>query len=108
VPFTRPTLIAAVELLEQHSQARSNQMVLRLGLEDKISTITSLSVDKKCAMLGRIVVHRAEAVLDTLEGSMTLNEYPRLGQITDALVPAANDRNSPKPPSLVSQTEVQA
>ena len=38
VPFTRPTLIAAVELLEQHSQARFNQMVLRLGLEDEIST----------------------------------------------------------------------
>ena len=29
-PFTRPTLIAAVELLEGHSQARFNQMVLRL------------------------------------------------------------------------------
>lgn len=38
VPFTRPTLIAAVELLEQHSQSRFNQMVLRLGLENEIST----------------------------------------------------------------------
>ena len=74
VPFTRPTLIAAVELLEQHSQARFNQMVLRLGLEDEISTSTSLSVANKCALLGRIVVQRAEAVLDTLEGSMTLGE----------------------------------
>ena len=74
VPFTRPTLIAAVELLEQHSQARFNQMVLRLGLEDEISTSTSLSVATKCALLGRIVVQRADAVLDTLEGSMTLGE----------------------------------
>ena len=40
VPFTRPTLITAVELLEQHSQARFNQMVLRLGLEDEISSST--------------------------------------------------------------------
>ena len=74
VPFTRPTLIAAVELLEQHSQARFNQMVLRLGLEDEISSSTSLSVANKCALLGRIVVQRAETVLDTLEGSMTLGE----------------------------------
>ena len=35
-PFSRPTLIAAVELLEGQSQARFNQMVLRLGLEDQI------------------------------------------------------------------------
>ena len=31
-PFSRPTLIGAVELLEGHSQARFNEMVLRLGL----------------------------------------------------------------------------
>lgn len=74
VPFTRPTLIAAVELLEQHSQARFNQVVLRLGLEDEISSNTGISVAKKCDLLGRIVVQRAETVLDTLEGSMTLGE----------------------------------
>lgn len=74
VPFTRPTLIAAVELLEQHSQARFNQMVLRLGLEDEISSNPSISVAKKCDQLGRIVVQRAETVLDTLDGRMTLGE----------------------------------
>lgn len=73
-PFTRPTLIAAVELLEQHSQARFNQVVLRLGLEDEITSSTSLSVAKKCDLLGRIVVQRAEAVLQTLDGSMSLGE----------------------------------
>lgn len=73
-PFTRPTLIAAVELLEQHSQARFNQVVLRLGLEDEITSSTSLSVAKKCDLLGRLVVQRAETVLDTLQGSMTLGE----------------------------------
>lgn len=73
-PFTRPTLVAAVELLELHSQARFNQMVFRLGLEDEISSSTSISVANKCALLGRMVVQRAEVVLDTLEGSMTLGE----------------------------------
>ncbi len=73
-PFTRPTLIAAVELLEQHSQARFNQVILRLGLEGKIPSSTGLSVAKKCDLLGRIVVQRAEAVLETLDGNMTLGE----------------------------------
>lgn len=73
-PFTRPTLIAAVELLEGHSQARFNQMVLRLGLEDEIGSGTAVSVAKKCDMLGRIVVQRSDQVLDTLDGSMTLGE----------------------------------
>jgi hypothetical protein len=73
-PFTRPTLIAAVELLEQNSQARFNQLVLRLGLEDEISSTTTLSVAKKCDLLGRIVVQRGDTVLDTLDGHMTLAE----------------------------------
>ncbi len=73
-PFTRPTLVAAVELLEQHSQARFNQMVLRLGLEDEVPSSTGISVANKCALLGRIVVQRAENVFETLNGSMTLGE----------------------------------
>lgn len=73
-PFSRPTLIAAIELLEGHSQARFNQMVLRLGLEDEIDSGTALSVAKKCDILGRIVVQRSDQVLDTLDGTMTLGE----------------------------------
>jgi len=73
-PFSRPTLIAAVELLEQHSQARFNQLVLRLGLESDVSSDTGLSVAKKCDLLGRIVAQRTDVVLDTLDGTMTLGE----------------------------------
>lgn len=73
-PFTRPTLLAAVELLELHSQAKFNQMILRLGLEDEISSSTALSVAKKCDLLGRLILQRTEAILDTLDGSMTLGE----------------------------------
>ncbi|MDF5890310.1 hypothetical protein P4A93_01525 [Pseudomonas syringae pv. syringae] len=74
MPFTRPTLIAAVELLEQNTQARFNQVVLRLGLEDEITSSTSLSVAKKCDLLGRIVVQRAGTVVQTLDGTMSLGE----------------------------------
>ena len=73
-PFSRPTLIAAVELLEGHSQAHFNQMILRLGLEDEIGSGTAVSVAKKCDFLGRIVVQRSDSVLDTLDDSVTLGE----------------------------------
>ncbi|MFK2904951.1 hypothetical protein ISP17_13400 [Dyella ginsengisoli] len=73
-PFTRPTLLAAVELLELHSQARFNQAVLRLGLEDEVPQGTDLSVGKKCAILGRAILQRSNNILDTLDGSMTLAE----------------------------------
>jgi hypothetical protein len=73
-PFTRPTIIAAVELLERHTQARFNQMVLRLGLEDDISSSTGLSVTKKCDLLGRIVVQRPAQVIMTVDGNVTLAE----------------------------------
>jgi hypothetical protein len=49
-------------------------MILRLGLEHEIDSGTALSVAKKCDMLGRIVVHRGDQVLDTLDGTMTLGE----------------------------------
>lgn len=57
-PFSRPTLLAAVELLEGHSQARFDQMVLRLGLEGEIGPGTAVSVARKCGILGHIVVQR--------------------------------------------------
>ncbi len=72
--FLAPTLIAAVEVPEQHSQARFNQLVLRLGLDSDIDSDTGLSVAKKCNLLGRIVVQRTDIVLDTLDGAMTLGE----------------------------------
>lgn len=73
-PFSRPTLLAAIELLELHSKTRFNQAVLRLGLENDVPQGTDLSVGKKCAILGRLVLQRSQAVLDTLDGFMTLGE----------------------------------
>ena len=74
-PFTRPTLLAAIELLERHhSQAQFNQMVLRLGLEEEIPSSTSTSVAAKSVMLGRIVLQRPTEVVQTVDGSATLAE----------------------------------
>lgn len=73
-PFTRPTVLAAVELLELHTQAQFNQMVLRLGLERELLARESLSVAAKCALLGRVVVERPTEVVQTVDGSSTLAE----------------------------------
>ena len=66
--FSRVTLVAAAEVLESHSQATFNQMVVRLELENDIPANFSMSVAKKCAELARIVVRRADKPLETLEG----------------------------------------
>jgi hypothetical protein len=73
-PFTRPTVVAAVELLEQQSQASFNQMVLRLGSEQEIPSSTEQSVKKKCVLLGRIVMQRPTEVVETIDGNTTFAE----------------------------------
>jgi hypothetical protein len=74
LPFTRPTTIAAVELLELHTQASFDQLMLRLQVERDTGLGTALSVAKKCVLLGGIVVQRPTTVIDTIEGAMTLAE----------------------------------
>jgi hypothetical protein len=66
--------MAAGEMLERHTQASFDQMILRLGLENEISASTGLSVAKKCGLVGRIIVQRTAQVIQTVEGSMTLGE----------------------------------
>ncbi|MBS0248405.1 MAG: hypothetical protein JSR61_17455 [Proteobacteria bacterium] len=75
VPFTRPTIIAAVAFLnEKLNQAEFNHLILRIGLENEISSNTAISVAKKADLLGRIVVQRPADQVDTLEGSLSLAE----------------------------------
>jgi hypothetical protein len=73
-PFTRPTLIAASEMFDRHTQANFDQMTLRLGLENDVPEGTGLSVAKKCGIVGRILVQRATDTVDTVQGTMTLSE----------------------------------
>lgn len=73
-PFTRPTMIAAAEMLERHTQASFDTMVLRLALEEEIPAGTSLSVAKKCGLVARAVLARPDHVVHTLDGSVTLAE----------------------------------
>jgi hypothetical protein len=77
-PFTRPTLIAAVELLEGHSQARFNQMVLRLGLEDEIAVLVRLA-------MGAMICDRAQPIPIILDDALVFSDDDRIEQMFDAL-----------------------
>lgn len=74
VPFTRPTIVAAAEMLEHHTQASFETMVLRLALESQIPEGAGLSVAKKCGLVARVVIARPDLVVHTLDGSVTLTE----------------------------------
>jgi hypothetical protein len=64
-PFSRPTIVAATGLLDRHSQAGINRVVIRLGLEADVSSNSDLSVAKKCALIARAIVLRPDWMLDT-------------------------------------------
>lgn len=89
-PFSRPTVVAATELLEQHTQARFNQAVVRLGLENDVSQDTTVSVGKKIAVLGKVVVARADQVLQTVDGPVTLAEA-LVREAAQLAIPASTD-----------------
>ena len=73
--FTRPTIVAALAMLDSRlSQAKFDHLVLRLGLEDRISSDPSLSVSKKSAQLGRLVLANGTELIQTLDGLVTLTE----------------------------------
>jgi hypothetical protein len=74
-PFTRPAIVAAVEFLgEMLTQAKFDQLVVRLGLDDEIPHGQVKSVAAKSASLARVVSQRATQIVNTLDGPMTLAE----------------------------------
>lgn len=74
-PFTRATIVAAVEFLgEMLTQAKFDQLAVRLGLDDEIPQGPAKSVTAKSALLARIVNQRATQVVSTLDGPVTLAE----------------------------------
>lgn len=74
-PFTRPTIVAAAEFLgEMLTQAKFDQLVVRLGLDDEIPQGQVKSVAAKSASLARIVSQCATRIVSTLDGPMTLAE----------------------------------
>lgn len=74
-PFTRPTIVAAVEFLaEMLSQAKFDQLIVRLGLDDEIPQGPVKSVTAKSAALARIINQRATQIVSTLDGPVTLAE----------------------------------
>jgi len=74
-PFTSPTIVEAVEFLgETLTQAKFDQLAIRLGLDDEIPQGPGKSVAAKSALLARLVNQRATQVVSTLDGPVTLAE----------------------------------
>jgi len=74
-PFTHPTIVAAIELLgEALTQARFDQLVVRLRLDDEIPLGPAKSVTAKSALLARTINKRPTHVVGTVDGPMTLAE----------------------------------
>lgn len=73
-PFSRPTIVAAVRCVDLQTQGSFDHTVLRLGLENDIPAGDGLSVTKKSAKLGRVVVQRPESIVETVDGNVTLAE----------------------------------
>jgi hypothetical protein len=74
-PFTRPTIVAAVEFLgEMLTQAKFDQLAVRLGLDEEIPQGPTRSVTAKSALLARLVNQRATQIVSTLDGPVTLAE----------------------------------
>lgn len=74
-PFTRITLIAAVNFLgTKLTQAKFDQAMLWLELENDVVQGTAKSVAAKAVQLGTKLTRDGDIVVNTLEGPMTLAE----------------------------------
>lgn len=73
-PFTRPTIVAASQMLDRHTQATFDAMVLRLTLEGEVPDGPGFSTPKKCNIVAKAVLQRPEQVIQTVDGTVTLAE----------------------------------
>ena len=73
--FTRPTILAAIELLaEKLSQASFDQMILRVELEQEIPQGKEVSVKSKSTRMASLVLQSGFQMINTVVGQMTLAE----------------------------------
>ncbi|MBH1982245.1 MAG: hypothetical protein I8H79_06805 [Burkholderiales bacterium] len=74
-PFTRPTIVAAVEFLGAAlTQAKFDQVIVRLELDNDIALASPKSVTAKSALLAQAITRRATQIVTTVNGQMTLAE----------------------------------
>lgn len=74
-PFTRPTIVAAIEFLGAAlTQAKFDQVIVRLELDNDIALASPKSVTAKSALLAQVITRRATQIVTTVDGKMTLAE----------------------------------
>ena len=73
-PFTRPTLIAAANLLADFTHSEFENFMLQFGLETRITSGTAVSKQVKANELSSVVLGDGEILVQTSEGTMSLAE----------------------------------
>lgn len=91
--FTRPTILAAIELLaEKLSQASFDQMILRVELEQEIPQGKEVSVKSKSTRMASLVLQSGFQMINTVVGQMTLAEAVTREAVK--VLPATNETES--------------
>ena len=88
--FTRPTILAAIELLAgKLTQASFDQMILRVELEREVLQGKDVSVKSKSNRMASLVLQNGFHMVQTVDGQMTMTE----AVIREAvkLLPATNE-----------------
>ena len=73
-PFTRPTIIAAANLLADFTHSEFDNLMLQFGLETKIASGNTVSRQVKANELSRVAVGDEPLMVQTSEGAMSLQE----------------------------------
>lgn len=74
LPFNRPTVIAAANLLTEFTQKELDNLMIQFGLEDRIGAGPGLQKQYKANALLKIVLAEPERIVETSTGSMSLSE----------------------------------
>ena len=73
-PFTRPTIIAAANLLADFTHSEFDNLSLQFGLETRITSGTGVSKQVKANELSRVALSHEPLLVQTSEGTMSLQE----------------------------------
>ena len=69
--FSRPTIVAATEILSRYSHGEFALLALKFGLEEKIGPTSVPNLSMKASIVGKFVLEQPSAVLPTADGEKT-------------------------------------
>lgn len=75
LPFTRPTIVAATDLLGKRlSQANFDVLLVRIGADNEVPLGPTKSITAKTALLAQAAIRFGTRLVETIDGEMALAE----------------------------------